>query len=59
MLLIGVRGLGSEIAKNLLLSGINSLTIVDNGRVTQEEQRRNFLIDRDGVGKSVGPPQLI
>lgn len=58
VLLIGVRGLGSEIAKNLLLSGINSLTIVDNLLVTQEEQRRNFLIDRDGVGKSMAEAVL-
>ena len=28
--LIGFRGLGIEIAKNLVLSGINSLTLYDN-----------------------------
>lgn len=53
VLLIGVRGLGSEIAKDILLSGINSLTMLDNGVVTEEEQMKNFLLPRDSVGKKV------
>lgn len=52
-LLIGIRGLGSEIAKNILLSGINSLTILDNETVTKEEQLVNFLLDPDTIGKNV------
>ncbi|KAJ3644564.1 hypothetical protein Zmor_022288 [Zophobas morio] len=44
VLLIGVRGLGSEIAKNIILAGINSLTILDDGEVTQEDLRQNFLL---------------
>ncbi|KAG5878637.1 hypothetical protein JTB14_008677 [Gonioctena quinquepunctata] len=53
VLLIGIRALGSEIAKNILLSGINSLTILDDGIVTQEEQLKNFLLNRDSLGKKV------
>ena len=44
VLLIGVRGLGSDIAKNIILAGINSLTILDDGEVTQEDLRQNFLL---------------
>ena len=30
ILLIGVRGLGAEVAKNIVLSGIKSLTLLDH-----------------------------
>nr|XP_023026659.1 SUMO-activating enzyme subunit 1-like [Leptinotarsa decemlineata] len=53
VLLIGIRALGSEIAKNILLSGINSLTILDDGVVTKEEQVKNFLLYPDSIGKKV------
>lgn len=53
MLLINIRCLGSEIAKNILLSGINSLTILDDGVVTEEELNKNFLLSRDSIGKKV------
>ncbi|XP_066251142.1 SUMO-activating enzyme subunit 1 [Euwallacea similis] len=59
ILLIGVRGLGSEIAKNILLSGINSLVILDDGEVTEEEQNKNFLINRDSIGKQIAKEVLI
>lgn len=55
VLLINIRALGSEIAKNILLSGINSLTILDDGTVTEEEFSKNFLLDADSIGKKVGP----
>lgn len=58
-LLIGVRGLGSEIAKNILLSGINSLVILDDGTVSEEEQKKNFLVNRDSVGKKIAEEVLI
>lgn len=53
VLLINIRGLGSEIAKNILLSGINSLTILDEGIVTEEELNKNFLLSPGSVGKKV------
>lgn len=57
VLLIGVRGLGSEIAKDILLSGINSLTILDNGVVTKEEQIKNFFLPRNSIGQKVSKLQ--
>ena len=53
VLLINIRGLGSEIAKDILLSGINSLTILDDGKVTKEELLKNFLLSSDTVGNNV------
>nr|CAH7737592.1 unnamed protein product [Callosobruchus chinensis] len=49
VLLIGVRALGAEIAKNILLSGINSLTILDDGIITEEDQLKNFLLNKGKV----------
>ncbi|CAG9823641.1 unnamed protein product [Phaedon cochleariae] len=59
VLLINIRALGSEIAKNILLSGINSLTILDDGMVTQDEQSKNFLLNRDSIGKKIAEEVLL
>ncbi|XP_060517388.1 SUMO-activating enzyme subunit 1 [Cylas formicarius] len=59
VLLIGVRGLGSEIAKNILLTGVNSLVILDDGIVTEEEQNKNFLLNRGSEGKKIAEEVLI
>ncbi|CAH0557956.1 unnamed protein product [Brassicogethes aeneus] len=59
VLLIGIRGLGSEIAKNILLSGINSLTILDDGVVTEEELLKNFLLSRSSVGKKIAEEVMV
>lgn len=37
ILLINMQGLGAEIAKNLVLSGINSLTLLDSNEVSINE----------------------
>ncbi|CAG9768334.1 unnamed protein product [Ceutorhynchus assimilis] len=59
VLLIGVRGLGSEIAKNIILSGINSLVILDDGIVSEEEQQKNFFLTRNGIGKKIAEEFII
>lgn len=53
VLLINVRGLGSEIAKNILLSGINSLTLLDDGVVTEEEVLKNFLLSNSSIDQKI------
>lgn len=58
ILLIGVRGLGSEIAKDILLSGINSLTILDDADVTEPILRSNFLLSKDSLGKKLAESVL-
>lgn len=35
ILVIGITGLGSEIIKNVVLSGVNSMTLVDNRKLSQ------------------------
>eukprot|EP00088_Acartia_fossae_P045161 TRINITY_DN4839_c0_g1_i1.p1 TRINITY_DN4839_c0_g1~~TRINITY_DN4839_c0_g1_i1.p1 ORF type:complete len:351 (-),score=113.11 TRINITY_DN4839_c0_g1_i1:315-1367(-) len=50
--LLGMRGLGCEVAKNLVLSGINSLKMVDNSVVTEEDATSQFLAPRDKIGEN-------
>ena len=48
-----MKGLGGEIAKNLVLGGINSITILDSSEVTGQDIKMNFLIERSSLGKNV------
>ncbi|CAH8478305.1 unnamed protein product [Schistosoma turkestanicum] len=52
VLLIGMNALAAEIAKNIVLAGISSLTIVDDKQVTTEDFENNFLIPRECIGLS-------
>ncbi|KAL3282155.1 hypothetical protein HHI36_005350 [Cryptolaemus montrouzieri] len=58
VLLINCRGLGCEIAKNILLSGINSLTILDDVIVTEDLQIKNFFLSSDSIGKKLAEAVL-
>ncbi|KAK0753143.1 hypothetical protein B0T18DRAFT_433976 [Schizothecium vesticola] len=49
ILLITIRALGAEVAKNLVLAGIHSLTIVDPGIVT-EADFPSFLLSPEHIG---------
>ncbi len=48
-----MNGLGAEIAKNLVLSGINSLTLLDDEIVSDEDLKTNFLLKRNSAGENV------
>ena len=50
VLLIGIQGLGNEVAKNLVLAGIGGLTIVDDQTVTEDDLGAQFLISEKHVG---------
>lgn len=52
VLLVGVRGLGAEVAKNIVLAGVRSLTLLDHTKVTKEDACSNFLLARSDVGKN-------
>lgn len=52
VLLIGIKGLGAEVSKNLILAGIKSLTILDSGVVTEEDYCYQFLAPTDQIGKN-------
>jgi ubiquitin-like 1-activating enzyme E1 A len=51
--LVGLKGLGSEVAKNLVLAGIGSLTIVDDEAVTEDDPGAQFFISEEHVGINV------
>ena len=58
ILLITVKALANEVAKNLVLAGIGSLTILDHENVTEEDLGAQFFIaqaqsEEDVIGKNV------
>jgi amyloid beta precursor protein binding protein 1 len=44
----------SEILKNLVLSGVGEVTIVDDKKISSEDLKNNFFVDAGDVGKSRG-----
>ncbi|KAL8679240.1 MAG: hypothetical protein Q9186_004482 [Xanthomendoza sp. 1 TL-2023] len=50
ILLIGMRALANEIAKNLVLAGIGSLTILDDQLVTEDDLGSQFFVSEHHVG---------
>lgn len=52
VLLIGIGGLGAEIAKNIVLSGIKALTILDPEIVTEDDFTQQFFLDRKSLGEN-------
>ena len=53
ILLIGVKALGNEIAKNLVLAGIGSLTISDDQPVHEDDLGAQFFISERHIGMNV------
>ena len=58
ILLITLRGLGNEIAKNLILSGIGSLTLLDNAQIQPKDLSAQFLISEENMQQNVRFPRL-
>jgi ubiquitin-like 1-activating enzyme E1 A len=56
ILLVSLRALGTEIAKNLVLAGISSLTIIDDEIVNEEDLGAQYFLREDDVGQ---PASLI
>ena len=55
VLLVGLRGLHTEVCKNIVLSGINTVYILDSGSVTVESLSACFFLTEDDIGKNVSP----
>lgn len=51
--IIGLSGLLAEVAKNVVLTGIGALHIIDDSVVTWADLGANFLLSEDDVGKNV------
>ncbi|KAA8643119.1 hypothetical protein EYZ11_005819 [Aspergillus tanneri] len=52
ILLITFKALANEIAKNLVLAGIGTLTIIDHESVTEEDLGAQFFVTEEHVGKN-------
>ncbi|KAL3536559.1 hypothetical protein ACH5RR_005020 [Cinchona calisaya] len=52
VLISGMQGLGVEIAKNLILAGVKSVTLQDVGDVELWDLSSNFVFSEDDVGKN-------
>ena len=44
----------SEILKNLILSGVGEVTLVDDAKISSEDLKNNFFVDTEDIGKSRG-----
>ncbi|XP_051900342.1 SUMO-activating enzyme subunit 1 [Pristis pectinata] len=52
VLLVGMKGLGAEVAKNLILAGVKALTLLDHQQTTAEDARSQFLIPDGSLGRN-------
>ncbi|MCL4121462.1 UNVERIFIED_CONTAM: hypothetical protein GTU68_047624, partial [Idotea baltica] len=52
VLIAGACGLGGEVIKNLVLAGVNSLTILDHENVNDKDTYGSFLIAMDSIGQN-------
>ncbi|MFQ6655974.1 hypothetical protein Gotur_026281 [Gossypium turneri] len=52
ILVSGMQGLGAEIAKNLILAGVKSVTLHDDGAVELWDLSSNFVFSESDVGKN-------
>lgn len=53
VLLITMRALANEIAKNLVLAGIGSLTVQDSQVVVEDDLGAQFFVSEQDIGKNV------
>ncbi|KAH7074587.1 hypothetical protein BKA63DRAFT_316490 [Paraphoma chrysanthemicola] len=52
ILLVSIKALANEIAKNLVLAGIGSLTLADHEVVTEEDLGAQFFVSEADIGKN-------
>ncbi|KAH9607533.1 hypothetical protein KSS87_017463 [Heliosperma pusillum] len=52
VLVSGLQGLGAEIAKNLILAGVKSVTLHDEGVVELWDLSSNFMFSEEDVGEN-------
>lgn len=53
ILLVTIRALANEVAKNLVLAGIGSLTVLDPDTVAEDDLGGQFFIGEEHVGMNV------
>jgi len=54
VLVIGMKGVGNELCKMLVLAGVHTVEIMDNENVTEVEyqSKSEYFIDKEGIGKN-------
>ncbi|CAH2242282.1 jg25203 [Pararge aegeria aegeria] len=52
VLIIGLSGLGAEIAKNIILSGVKSVCLLDNEKLKETDLHSQFLAPSDKIGEN-------
>ncbi|GBG25630.1 Ubiquitin-activating enzyme, putative [Hondaea fermentalgiana] len=52
VLIVGLRGVGVEIAKNLILAGPGAVTVADSNEVEMRDLGTNFFLTEEHVGKT-------
>lgn len=53
ILIVGLQGFGAEIAKNIILSGVGAVTLLDHVKVSVEDTCAQFLVPADSIGENV------
>jgi molybdopterin/thiamine biosynthesis adenylyltransferase len=53
VLLIGMKSLHAEVCKNLVLAGVQSVTLLDQENVTWEDLGAHIFLSEEDVGKNV------
>ena len=48
VLVVGLRGLGSEVVKNIVLAGVHAVTLLDHTSLSKNDFAERFLIRQDG-----------
>ena len=59
ILLVGLSGLGNEVCKNILLAGIQHLTMLDDTILSKEECDLQFLSPHECAGKNKAEASLL
>lgn len=53
VLVVTLRGIATEVCKNIVLAGIGKLTILDDKNVSEEDLGCGFFFREEDVGKPV------
>lgn len=53
VLVIGLKGVAAEVCKNLILSGVHSLTMMDPEEVAPQDLHSQYFLNPKSVGENV------
>lgn len=59
ILICGLNGLGAEVAKNIILSGVKSVTLCDHNNVTEADFCSQFMAPQTNIGKNRAEASLL